>query len=39
MDLKDKVFRNSLETCEYIGGYENAKSVLTVRCIKHNYIF
>ena len=30
MDLKDKVFRNSLETCEYIGGYENAKSILTV---------
>lgn len=37
--IKEKVFRNSLNTCEYIEGYENASSTITVKCIKHNLLF
>ena len=39
MDIAKKVWENSLQTCEYIGGYENSTSTLTVKCIKHNNIF
>lgn len=35
----EKVWKNSLETCEYLGGYENSTSTIRVRCIKHNYEF
>lgn len=35
----EKVFRNSLETCEYIDGYVNANSIIKVRCIVHNKEF
>ena len=37
--IKQKVFLNSLETCEYLSGYENVNSIITVRCLKHNHIF
>ena len=35
----EKVWKNSLETCEYLGGYKNSTSTIRVRCIKHNYEF
>ena len=37
--IKQKVFTNSLNTCEYIGGYKNSGSVIKVKCIKHNLEF
>lgn len=37
--VKERVYHNSLETCEYISGYSNANSVITVRCIVHNLKF
>lgn len=37
--VKQKVFLNSLETCEYISGYETAQSTIKVRCIVHNLTF
>lgn len=37
--LQNKVFNNSLQTCDYISGYENGKSIITVRCKKHEYEF
>jgi 5-methylcytosine-specific restriction endonuclease McrA len=37
--IKQKVFLNSLETCEYLSGYENVNSIITVKCLKHNHIF
>lgn len=39
MDVQRKVFQNSLETCEYISGYQNASSTIKVRCIIHNHEF
>ena len=39
MGIAEKVWKNSLETCEYIDGYINASSVLKVRCVNHDYIF
>lgn len=38
-DIKNKVFKNTLNTCEYISGYENNKSYIKIKCLKHNYIF
>ena len=37
--VKNKVFQNSLETCEYIDGFENTSSTITVRCKIHDVIF
>lgn len=37
--IQEKVFNNSLETCDYISGYENKYSIITLKCKKHNYIF
>ena len=37
--IKEKVFKNSLGTCEYVDGYVNASSTIMVRCIKHNKYF
>ena len=37
--LKQRVYENSLQTCEYIGGYENQNSDITVKCLIHDYIF
>lgn len=37
--LKTKIFENSLQTCEYLSGYQNRASLITLRCIKHNLIF
>lgn len=39
MSIVEKVWKNSLETCEYLGGYENSQSTIQVRCVKHNYEF
>ena len=38
-ELQNKVFKNSLETCNYISGYENYTSIIKVKCIKHNLEF
>lgn len=37
--LQNKVFNNSLQTCDYVNGYENGKSIITVKCRKHQYEF
>ena len=37
--IQERVFKNSLETCDYISGYENKHSVITVKCRIHNYQF
>lgn len=37
--IKQKVFINSLNTCEYVSGYENTNSIIKVRCNKHNLEF
>ena len=37
--IKDKVFQNSLETCEYVGGYLNANSIIKVKCLIHDCEF
>lgn len=34
-----KVYQNSLETCEYIGGYENSSSTIKVKCLIHGNEF
>lgn len=39
MSINEKVWKNSLETCEYLSGYENTSSTIQVKCIKHNFIF
>ena len=39
MNIAEKVWKNSLETCEYVGGYENTSSTIQVKCLKHNYFF
>ena len=38
-DVKQKVYKNSLETCEYLDGFENTSSIIRVRCIKHGNVF
>lgn len=37
--IKQNVFENSLQTCEYIDGYETRASTILVKCIKHNLEF
>lgn len=37
--VKQKVFLNSLETCEYVSGYETAQSTIKVRCTIHDFVF
>ena len=37
--IQDKVFKNTLETCEYISGYENGQSTIKIRCKIHEYEF
>lgn len=37
--IKQKVYNNSLQTCEYISGYENYQSVIKVHCLIHNLEF
>ena len=37
--IKQRVFDNSLNTCEYISGYENAQSIIKVKCLIHNFEF
>ena len=37
--IAEKVYKNSLETCEYVGGYINATSNIRVRCIIHEEEF
>lgn len=38
-DIFEKVFNNSLNTCEYISGYKNKNSLITVKCLIHNNTF
>ena len=37
--IKQKVFSNSLNTCEYISGYQSVQSLIKVKCIVHNFEF
>ena len=37
--IKEKVFKNSLNTCEYLKGYETSQSTIQVKCQKHQYVF
>ena len=37
--INQRVFENSLETCEYVSGYVTASSVIKVRCIVHDFEF
>lgn len=37
--VSQRVFENSLNTCEYVAGYKNSKSTITVKCIVHNFEF
>lgn len=37
--INQRVFENSLYTCEYISGYETANSIIRVKCIVHNFEF
>lgn len=42
MDIKivqDKVWENTLHTCEYIEGFVNTSSTIMVRCKEHDLIF
>lgn len=38
-NIQEKVFQNSLQTCNYISGYKNASSVIKVKCFIHDYEF
>lgn len=38
-ELNKTIFENTLNTCEYVSGYENIQSIVTIRCIKHNHTF
>lgn len=37
--VREKVIKNSLSTCEYVSGYINAQSLIQVKCIKHDLVF
>lgn len=39
LTLQQKVFNNSLETCNYISGYKNSNSLIKLHCNIHNYDF
>lgn len=38
-ELNKQIWENTLQTCEYVSGFENSQSTLTLRCVKHNHIF
>lgn len=38
-ELNKQIWENTLQTCEYVSGFENSHSTLTLRCVKHNHIF
>lgn len=38
-EIQQKVFQNTLETCDYISGYETANSTIKIKCRKHQYEF
>ena len=38
-EIQQKVFQNTLETCDYISGYETANSIIKIKCRKHQYEF
>ena len=38
-NVSEKVWNNSLNTCEYVDGYVNTTSTIKVKCIKHDYVF
>lgn len=38
-NIKEKVWKNSLETCEYLDGYKDSSSTIKVKCIRHDYTF
>ena len=35
--VNQRVFENSLNTCEYVSGYETANSTIKVKCIVHDF--
>ena len=37
--IKTKVYNNSLKTCEYVDGYVDSSSTITVRCLRHDFQF
>lgn len=37
--VNQRVFENSLNTCEYVSGYETANSTIKVKCIVHDFEF
>lgn len=37
--INNKVYINSLKTCEYITGYQNRTSIIKVKCLIHNLEF
>lgn len=37
--IKEKVYKNSIETCEYLEGYQDRSSTIKVKCLIHDYIF
>ena len=37
--LNNKVYQNSLNTCEYIDGYKTRASIIQVKCLIHNLVF
>lgn len=37
--IEQTVWENSLHTCQYVEGYENADSMITVKCLIHNHLF
>lgn len=37
--IKQKVYENSLQTCEYVSGYENFQSTIKVKCLIHKIEF
>lgn len=39
LQIQEKVFSNTLETCDYISGYENAQSIIKIKCRIHQCEF
>ena len=37
--IEEKVYKNSLNTCQYLGGYQTRNSIIQVKCLIHNLIF
>ena len=38
-ELQQLISISTLDTCEYLGGYVDSHSVITLRCKKHNFVF